>query len=47
MGADTPVVKKKHEWSSMAGEEEWSGKTPIYRSRRERRWTPIRARAQS
>jgi len=23
MGADTSVVKKKHEWNSMAGETEW------------------------
>jgi len=26
MGADTSVVKKKHEWNSMAGEEEWMDK---------------------
>ena len=26
MGADTSVVKKKHKWNSMAGEEEWTEK---------------------
>jgi len=26
MGADTSVEKKKHEWNSMAGEEEWMEK---------------------
>ena len=26
MGADTSVVKKKHEWNPMAGEEEWMEK---------------------
>ena len=30
MDADTSVVKKKHEWNSMAGEEEWMEKTPKY-----------------
>jgi len=26
VGADTSVVKKKHEWYSMAGKEEWMEK---------------------
>jgi len=26
IGADTSVVEKKHDWNSMAGEEEWTEK---------------------
>ena len=26
MGADTSIVKKKHKWNPMAGEEEWMEK---------------------
>jgi len=26
MGADTSVVKKKHEWNAMSCEEEWNEK---------------------
>jgi len=48
MGADTSVVKKKHEWNPMAGEEEWMEK---YRDmegegKGDGHWTPILAKAQ-
>ena len=49
MGADTSVVKKKHEWNSMADEEEWMKKHRDMASERrqaKRRWTPTRAEAQ-
>jgi len=33
MGADTSVVKKKYEWNSMAGEEEWMENTEIRKAK--------------
>jgi len=45
MGADTSAVKKKHEWNPMAGEE-WMEKHRDMEGRKERRWTPRRAKAQ-
>jgi len=46
MGADTSVVKKKHEWNSMAGEEEWMDKHRDMEGEGKKRWTPTRAEAQ-
>ena len=45
MGADTSVVKKKHEWNPIAGEEEWMENTEIWKAKG-RRWTTTRANAQ-
>ena len=38
--------KKKHEWNSVAGEEDLMEKTSRYGRRRERRWTPTWVKAQ-
>ena len=46
MGADTSVVKKKHEWNRMAGEEEWMEKHRDMEGEGKTRWTPTWAEAQ-
>ena len=38
-------ISRKHEWTSMAGEEEWMEKHQDMARRHERRWTPTQANA--
>jgi len=46
MGADTSVVKKKHEWNPMGGEEEWMEKHQDMEGKGKKWWTPTRAETQ-